>query len=183
MLEVRLLGEQWIAGGTADDGRPPSSRSLALLAYLVLHAGVAQSRQHLAGLFWPESTDSQARTNLRRELHQLRAVLGSDQALVVSATTLTWSGSRTCVVDVLDFERERAAALAALARADHAGLSQRAGAAVDQYRGDLMPSLYDDWVLDERERLRRECIALCAAAVPALRAAGDLRPAIDLARR
>ena len=42
MLEVHLLGEQFIAGGADVGDRPPSSRSIALLGYLVIHAGAAQ---------------------------------------------------------------------------------------------------------------------------------------------
>lgn len=40
-----------------------------LLAYLVLHRDSQPSRQHLAFLFWPESTEKQALTNLRNLLH------------------------------------------------------------------------------------------------------------------
>ena len=39
------------------------------------------SRVHLAGLFWPESSDEQALTNLRRELHTLRHALPTFGAL------------------------------------------------------------------------------------------------------
>jgi len=70
MLHVSLLGEQSITGGGDGAGpRTRSSRSVALVAFLVVHAGSPQPRQRIAGLFWPESTDAQALTNLRRELH------------------------------------------------------------------------------------------------------------------
>ena len=52
--------------------RTRSSRAVALVAFLVAHAGSPQPRQRIAGLFWPDSTDAQALTNLRRELHHLR---------------------------------------------------------------------------------------------------------------
>ena len=69
MLRVSLLGEQSVTG--AGD-RARSSRAVALVAFLAAHAGSPQPRQRIAGLFWPDSTDAQALTNLRRELHQLR---------------------------------------------------------------------------------------------------------------
>ena len=103
MLEIRLLSEQLIAGGVQPGGRQPSSRSVGLLAYLVLHAGVAQARQQLAGVFWPDSSESQARTNLRRELHELRTVLGDSPSLVVQPMTLTWCDTPACRVDVRVF--------------------------------------------------------------------------------
>jgi DNA-binding SARP family transcriptional activator len=87
MLHVSLLGEQSITGGGGDGAgsRTRSSRSVALVAFLVVHAGSPQPRQRIAGLFWPESTDGQALTNLRRELHQLRQVLGDEPSLVVGS--------------------------------------------------------------------------------------------------
>ena len=82
MLHVSLLGEQVVSDG---DGRVllRSSRTIALVAFLVTHADAPQTRQRIAGLFWPDSTDEQALTNLRRELHHLRAVLHTSGALVV----------------------------------------------------------------------------------------------------
>src|SRR5215212_6040194 len=52
-----------------------TTRLQSLLAYLVLHRNTPLSRQHLAFLFWPDSSEAQARTNLRNLLHKLRAAL------------------------------------------------------------------------------------------------------------
>ena len=52
MLHVSLLGEQSITGGGDGAGtRTRSSRSVALVAFLVVHAGSPQPRQRIAGLF------------------------------------------------------------------------------------------------------------------------------------
>ena len=40
-------------------------RGTSLLAYLLFHRDTPQPRQHLAFLLWPDSSESQARTNLR----------------------------------------------------------------------------------------------------------------------
>src|ERR1022692_2264603 len=98
MLHVTLLGEQAIT----DDGsvRMRSSRTVALVAFLAVHAGSPQARQRIAGLFWPDSTDAQALTNLRRELHQLRHVLGAEPSLVVTSRDLCWCDTDTCNVDL-----------------------------------------------------------------------------------
>jgi len=50
----------------------------SLLAYLVLNTGIAQRREKLAGLLWPDSTESNARSNLRHALWRLRKGLGTD---------------------------------------------------------------------------------------------------------
>ena len=77
MLHVSLLGESAITDDGTGTVRTRSSRAVVLVAFLVGHAGSLQSRQRIAGLFWPESTDAQALTNLRRELHHLRQVLAT----------------------------------------------------------------------------------------------------------
>ncbi len=66
MLHVYLLGQQAITDDETGSVRTRSSRALALITYLVLHAGAPQPRQRIAGLFWPDSADAQALTNLRR---------------------------------------------------------------------------------------------------------------------
>ena len=35
-----------------------------------------------------------------------------------------------------------------------------------QYRGDLLPGVYDDWLLEARAELKRQCVDLCDLAVP-----------------
>jgi DNA-binding SARP family transcriptional activator len=64
MLHVSVLGEQAIVDDGTGRVRARSSRTVALVAFLVAHAGSPQSRQRIAGLFWPDSTEAQALTNL-----------------------------------------------------------------------------------------------------------------------
>src|SRR4029079_18818960 len=98
----------------------------ALVAFLVVHAGSPQPRQRIAGLFWPESTDGQALSNTRHELHKLRQVLGDEPSLVVTPADLCWRDSETCRVDLRVFSAEREAALAGGAAGEHeAGLRHR----------------------------------------------------------
>ena len=56
-----------------------TNRLQSLLAYLLLNEA-PQSREHVAFLLWPESVESQARTNLRQLLHHLRRALPADFA-------------------------------------------------------------------------------------------------------
>jgi DNA-binding SARP family transcriptional activator/tetratricopeptide (TPR) repeat protein len=181
VLEVSLLGEQYVAGSTATNlGR--SSRSIALLGFLAVHADAPQPRQRLAAIFWPDSTEQQARTNLRRELHHLRVLLGDDPSLVVEPATLMWRESPTCRVDVCVFHHERQLALQALATGDDHEFLEHGAAGVEEYHGDLLPGMFDDWVLAERETLRRQCVELCDHLVAGWRGVGDLRKAVEYAR-
>ena len=177
---MSLLGEQYVKGSTATN-LARSSRPIALLGFLAVHTNAPQPRQRLAGIFWPDSTEAQARTNLRRELHYLRVLLGDDQSLLVEPLTLMWRELPTCRVDVCVFHRERQLALQALAAGDHTA-ARHGVAAVTEYHGDLLPGMYDDWVLVEREQLRRQCVELCDHLVAGWRDAGDLERAVEYGR-
>jgi DNA-binding SARP family transcriptional activator len=182
MMLVSLLGEQAII----DEGtgvRTCSSRAVALVAILVAHAGSPQARQRIAWLFWPDSTDAQALTNLRRELHHLRQVLGDEPSLVVTSTDLCWRDTATCRVDARIFDIERLAALSAAAADDSEGVLAHAVRAIAEYKGDLLPGTYDDWLLDTRSQLERQCVELCDLVCATRVRTGDLSRVVDAARR
>ena len=183
MLRVSLLGEQSITDDQGGSIRARSSRAVVLVALLVVHAGSAQARPRIAGLLWPESTDAQALTNLRRELHHLRQVLGDEPSLVVTSRDLRWDDTKTCRVDVRVFDTGRRAALAAAACDDQEGILRHAAAAIAAYRGELLPGVYEDWLLDARAQLERQCVELCDLLVAARARAGDLAGAVETARR
>jgi TolB-like protein/DNA-binding SARP family transcriptional activator len=72
-IEVRLLGSPAVLSA----GEPlaiPSRKATALLAYLAMRPDEPISRDHLAGLLWGESSNEQARANLRQALTQVRRV-------------------------------------------------------------------------------------------------------------
>ncbi len=182
MLHVSLLGERAIS----DDGagvRTCSSRAMALIAFLVAHTGSPQGRQRIAGLFWPDSTDAQALTNLRRELHHLRQVLGDEPSLGVTTLDLCWRDTPTCRVDARTFAIERTAALAAAAADDSERVLAHAARAIAEYGGELLPGGYDDWLLEARSQLERQCVDLCDLLCSTRARSGDLIGAVDIARR
>jgi DNA-binding SARP family transcriptional activator len=182
MLRVSVLGEQAIVDDETGI-RTRSARAVALVAFLAWHAGSAQPRQRIAGLFWPESTDAQALTNLRRELHHLRQVLGDDCSPVVTPTDLRWRDSETCRVDLRAFGIERDAALAAAEAGDDEGVVAHATRGIAEYRGDLLPGAYEDWLVEARSQLERQCVDLCDLACEAQVRRGDLAGAAAAARR
>jgi DNA-binding SARP family transcriptional activator len=182
VLRVSVLGEKAI---TDDETGilTTSSRSVALVAFLVAHAGSPQARQRIAGLFWPDSGEAQALTNLRRELHHLRGVLGREPSLIVTSTDLCWCDTATCRVDLRVFGIERDAALAAAAIDDDEGALVHAARAVAEYKGDLLPGVYDDWLLEVRSDLERKCVDMCDLVCATRTRTGDLTGAADAARR
>lgn len=133
MPHVTLLGKQMVCDAYGAVRLRPS-RTVALVAFLVVHSGSPQTRQRIAAASWPDSTDEQALTNLRRELHHLRGALGDDASLVVTPRDLCWRDTPACRVDVRVFGSERAAALAAAAAGNAETFLAHAAAARDLRR-------------------------------------------------
>src|SRR5262245_34543793 len=134
-----------------------TSRLQALLAYLALHTGVLQSREHLAFLFWPDSTDAQARTNLRQLLHHLRSALpDGGQFIETDSQTIRWRVTGEFAIDVADFENAASRADEAGKKGDVAALRESLEEAARLYNGDFLPGLLDEWAEQERNRLRQK---------------------------
>ncbi len=159
-LYVNLLGEfrlYW--GGTAVTTiTTPSHQSL--LAYLLLNQDKLHTRQQLAFHFWPDSTEVQARTNLRKAIYKLRHELPqAEQFLCLDKQTVQWQPNASFMLDVADFEqltntnyqnRQHTALQPSISNLQQA---------VTRYRGDLLPGHYDDWILIAREKLRHRYLS------------------------
>ncbi len=184
MLEISLLGEQRVAMDGSVVVALSAPRPMALIGFMLVHAGAPQRREHIAAQFWPDSTDAQARTNLRRELHALRAGFPHvDRWLTAEGGTLLWRLGPDCQLDVAAFEAASDAAAKAQAAGDGSGFRRAAAEAVRLYRGELMPAVYDDWVMPERDRLHRSCLTLLDQLIALERDAGLFGQANERARR
>jgi DNA-binding SARP family transcriptional activator/tetratricopeptide (TPR) repeat protein len=173
ILQIRLLGGFAIGY----DGEPITGvhapRLQSLLAHLVVNRDVPQPRERLAFLFWPESGEAQARTNLRQALHHLRrAVPDSERFLETEARAVRWRSDAPCWIDVAEFET--------LAVAEE---REALESAVGLYTGDLLPDCYDDWVVPHRDGLRELFLAAAERLAELLELERDPRAALPWARR
>ncbi len=139
---LRLLG-----GFVLDDGqllitRLPSRAATLLLARLALWPQRLHPREELADLLWPGAEAAVGRNRLRQTLSTLRSLIeppGSLPVLQADRVGLrVLPGGLGC--DVAVFER--------FVRGGQLEL------AAQVYRGELLPGFYDEWVNDERLRLR-----------------------------
>jgi DNA-binding SARP family transcriptional activator len=141
-LEVRLLG----AVEVILDGRRlrafASLRLQRFLASIALRREL-QHRSRLAFELWPDSDERQARTNLRKLLHDVRHSLPDIGEFVeIDNEIVRWIPMGPSSVDVLRFRDAIAVGNLELA--------------ARLYSGDLLPACYDDWVIDERAKLQDE---------------------------
>ena len=131
-----------------------SSRTAALLARLAFFPQQAHTRAELIELLWPDGDPEAGRPRLRVVLASLRRQLEPPDiapgSVLVADRNVIQLHSDTCRCDVAEFE----AALKAAARAP---THERKRAALDRaitlYTGELLPGFYDDWIVEERERL------------------------------
>lgn len=120
----------------------PSGNLQALFAYLILHPDIPQPRTRLAHLLWPDTDPDRSGRNFSNLLYRLKKLLGPDW-FTKDSENITLTITPDLWVDVYQFEH-------LISAGTHDALKQ----ALTIYQGDLLPALYDDWVLIHRERLR-----------------------------
>jgi DNA-binding SARP family transcriptional activator len=182
IVHLRLLGGFALE---IDGAQVPvtSPRLRALLALLALQRSEPQSRRRLAFLLWPDSTEAQAHTNLRTLLHRLQTALpGAEQVLQLDQHAIGWRDGIVLEFDVASFVRALVAAEAD-PPASSAAVCAALERAVEQYRGDLLPDSYDEWLLLERERLRQLFLESLARLVTVLDERREYARAVEHARR
>jgi DNA-binding SARP family transcriptional activator len=146
-LKIHLLGQFKLqANNLAIE--LPSRSAQSTLAYLVLNAGVTQRREKLAGLLWPEATETNARSYLRQALWRIRKSLESgsltwEDYLQISDISVTFDDQSDYWLDV-DI----------LLQPTEAGTVEEIIEIISLYRGELLPGFYDEWIVLERDRLQ-----------------------------
>ncbi len=159
LWRIELLGTlRAVPGSGGAVSATPISRfrtqkTAALLAYLALHADQSHGRDELADQFWPEADRDSGRRSLRQALTSLRRQLeppGAAGGVILSDRLFVRLNADVVTTDVAEFESLVRAAAGTRDPNERTSLLDRAAAL---YRGPLLPGHYDDWILDERERL------------------------------
>jgi predicted ATPase len=140
-----------------------SSRAVALLARLALFPNRTHPREELAELLWPEVEPEIGRRRLRHVLGTLRvsleAGLPPGSVLIANKNTVRINPG-AITTDVAELERTKDRRL---------------------YTGELLPGLYDDWIVEERHRL--EALAESLAPAVAKPSSGEVRADREEGRR
>ena len=139
---LRLLGRFELDDGQQCLTRLRSRAAMALVSRLAMAPGRAHGREELAALLWPEADLTTGRSRLRQTLSLLRSILeppGAEPMIHADRRVLRCApGALWC--DVAAFEQYFRAGRQAEAHA--------------LYGGELLPGFYDEWVVDERQRLQ-----------------------------
>jgi pentatricopeptide repeat protein len=142
----------------------PTRNAQSLFAYLLLNAGQAQRRERLAGLLWPDSSEENARSNLRHELWRLRKALETNEEsyFLIDDLSLSFNPFSPYNLDVQNLE----------SGSIEGSTADDLITALAVYRGELLPGFYDEWVLAKRDRLHALFEAKMARLVELLQADG-----------
>lgn len=148
MLEVSLLGRFDVRKNGVSI-LIPSRPAQSLLAYLILTTGIAHRREKLAGLLWPDSSEDNARSNLRQALWRVRKSLSDDSSpeltyLISDQISVEFNPKSNYWLDVSVLEKQTR----------EINAPDQLMEILKLYRGELLPGFYNDWVMLERERLQ-----------------------------
>lgn len=167
---LRLLGVAR-ADHQGRELRFPDRKCVALLAVLALEGPTTRAR--IATLLWDEQSDTDARRNLRRELHRLRDA--GFEALLAS------EGDALALRDTV--EQDVARFRAAHAQGQHQLAVELHGARLLEGFDLAGASGFHEWLAVQRDVLAQHWRQAAEARVKAMQAAGDLRGALALAVR
>ena len=169
-LKIALLGGLRLSWGEQAWPVPSPPRLASLLAFLLLHRLQPIPRDELAEHLWPDRPAAEARANLRRHLHLLRQALPPGEWVLTDGETVQWNPAADFWLDVEAFTR--------CAQAEG-----ECEPCLELYQGDLLPELYDDWLIPEREKLSALLWQALQCAVEQCAAQGDYAAALRYAQR
>jgi DNA-binding SARP family transcriptional activator len=152
MLKVHLFGPLQMEND--EQAMPPfaTQKAASLFGYLLTYAGKDLRRDSIAEVLWPDRPLSNSRRSLHTALWQIRRVFrdsGFDPGcyLETSRNIIGWFPSQEFWFDVGEFEL-----------AFRSGQPERLCQAIKLYRGPFLENLYDEWCVEERNRLEEAYI-------------------------
>jgi DNA-binding SARP family transcriptional activator len=168
-LDIWVLGEpELLLDGEHWRFRVPRA-TWSVLTLLLLHARPLD-RAFVASTLWPEQEGSRARATLRRHIHLLASKLPRHVAWIAGdRRTIAWNHAAPYRADMVEFKK--------------CIKERRLADAVDLYAGDLLGSLFDESLHDQRERLHATYVEALAALVTQMLEKGRYNEAMSYAQR
>lgn len=185
-IRVRLLGGFEVWAGERQIAGFESQKVRALLAYLICNRRRTFSRDHLAGMLWPERDGDSARHALRQAVYNLRSKLpdGGDSLLQVTNLEIGFVPRADLWLDVEAFEESLR--LGSGRTIDPHYLSD----AAQLYRGEFLAGFFvkdspdfEDWMVTEQVRLRDATVEALHHLIDTYSRRGEHRFGMHYARR
>jgi predicted ATPase/DNA-binding SARP family transcriptional activator len=182
-IRANLFGTLTLYRGDEQLEFTGSTSARALLAFLLLNQARPQSRNRLAGLFWPEMDDARSRRALTQALWRIRNLL--PDYLQTDGQQIHIPENHTLHVDVQEFETLAGSysPYEIISPEEKLSSAQILCQVVEIYQGELLEGFYDDWVLVERERLRELFLRSLNYLIELEKTRGDYGRALDYALR
>ncbi len=149
-VKISLLGGFQLEVHQQIISRLESRKVESLLAFLVMYQDRPHTREVLVGMFWPDMPETKAKANLRRALYVIRKALKNQQDhILTESNQVQFDPMSRALLDVKNFEQyiSKAKSLSELEKLNH--LEQ----AIEIYRGPFMDGYYDDWLIEQQQRL------------------------------
>lgn len=180
-LNIQLLGGFNLAHNDHEVKALRAERLILLLSYLLLNSEKPLPRKQLAFSFWADTTEEQARTNLRNLFHHLRKAFPEiDSFLEIEGQTIQWKSNAAIELDVMEFKS--ALAKAKNAKDDSTRIAHLKEA-INAYRGELLPGYYEDWLLSHREEIHQAYLTALSQLAKLLEDSRQYEEAIEIANR
>ncbi|TCZ76656.1 tetratricopeptide repeat protein [Paenibacillus albiflavus] len=146
----QLLGSLKITLDGEDLSEIRGKKTALLLAYLMLAYDTPPSRRQIAFHFWPDSTEKQALSNLRKLLHDLReSVPRIDRYLQITYSSICLNRELPFYSDVREFvQAAQGTTVYELRRAE------------ELYVGELLPGYGEEWLAVMREQLTQKYLTV-----------------------
>jgi len=178
MLQIQLFSSAEVYVNGARISLSGGTRVEQLLFRLFISEGKPLLRDQLAESLWPNSSNAQARTNLRRELHACRKLhTVIKEHLTSSRSTVIWNIPEKSNFDVRSFNHHRISFNKATEDDERLKYGLEA---LNAYTGPLFPELTDTWSYNVRDEHSRYWLSIAEVVATSLELNNQLSQAIQL---
>lgn len=185
-LRIKLFGQFNICDETSGQDLIPG-KAKELLCYLLIHRQRSLGREFLASILWADCSADNSKQYFRKALWQLQRALPelgvpAESIFQVKGQSVGVNPKADLWVDVIEFERLCSRDQNPSCPADESRLATLKAAA-DLYRGDLLEGWYQEWCLNDRERLQSLYLMLLDKIVSLSEKNHEYEEGIDYAMR
>ena len=180
---IEMLGGLRVVGNGQSSVQFQTRKIAGLLVQLAYRPDRPQSREVLAEQLWPDAAPEKSRLSLRVALNSLRKILEPTPEhagkVLVSTRTHISLKAEAFSTDVSEF---KALSNQAIHTKEPEAKAKRVEEALSLYQGELLPGLYDDWILGEREALIETCYEVLTIFAESALLIGDSDKALSIMR-